>query len=181
MGGTWIIPARAGFTTAAACVWPTPRDHPRSRGVYLRKHLQGMAQSGSSPLARGLPRSPASCDADRGIIPARAGFTCPSPPNASSSPDHPRSRGVYSASSTAAASGPWIIPARAGFTRSRPNSVARLRDHPRSRGVYAPRTPPRATGSGSSPLARGLPMNRKHLWIPRRIIPARAGFTRSGV
>ena len=50
-------------------------------------------------------------------------------------------------------------------------------DHPRSRGVYARQAADLRLGRGSSPLARGL-----HDWPeaerrPRRIIPARAGFT----
>ena len=32
---------------------------------------------------------------------------------------------------------------------------------------------------GSSPLARGLPTSAKKVWVARRIIPARAGFTAS--
>ena len=50
-----IIPARAGFTHAALRGRAGPRDHPRSRGVYLT--LPGWKQLalGSSPLARGLP------------------------------------------------------------------------------------------------------------------------------
>ena len=55
-----------------------------------------------------------------------------------------------------------------------------LADHPRSRGVYAP---PAFVGSafgGSSPLARGLHGVLHHRVGPGRIIPARAGFTRTG-
>ena len=70
-----------------------------------------------------------------------------------------------------------IIPARAGFTHWPTRWAGIPRDHPRSRGVYslaAGACPPPA---GSSPLARGLPRPRPaHSW-PRRIIPARAGFT----
>ena len=90
------------------------------------------------------------------IIPARAGFTARAPAAGSAPPDHPRSRGVYPSS------------------RSSPTGSP---DHPRSRGVYVHSQVKRSPRTGSSPLARGLPMQRKHLWIPRRIIPARAGFT----
>ena len=51
-----IIPARAGFTLSAPPGSQCPRDHPRSRGVYPRSHWSSRACSGSSPLARGLPR-----------------------------------------------------------------------------------------------------------------------------
>ena len=50
-------------------------------------------------------------------------------------------------------------------------------DHPRSRGVYAPRTGRRSEIWGSSPLARGLPSRIPCFGYPKRIIPARAGFT----
>ena len=71
-----------------------------------------------------------------------------------------------------------IIPARAGFTqvaerRSRPEE-----DHPRSRGVYPSGLTTRYARSGSSPLARGLLTGTGTLRRRRRIIPARAGFTR---
>ena len=90
-----IIPARAGFTVRLAVGRDEDRDHPRSRGVYARSRptASGVRDHprsrgiypdfifskafliGSSPLARGLPRSP-----DRPL--REAG-------------DHPRSRGVY--------------------------------------------------------------------------------------
>ena len=52
-----IIPARAGFTRSASTRIRPTRDHPRSRGVYAV--MGGLPGSGfgSSPLARGLPRS----------------------------------------------------------------------------------------------------------------------------
>ena len=70
-----------------------------------------------------------------------------------------------------------IIPARAGFTHSNRRERSRISDHPRSRGVY-PRVLPLGCGiEGSSPLARGLPSQDLPRHLPRRIIPARAGFT----
>ena len=53
----------------------TPRDHPRSRGVYWLSRPALAWPSGSSPLARGLLL------AEIGDLKARK--------------DHPRSRGVY--------------------------------------------------------------------------------------
>ena len=173
------------------------RDHPRSRGVYNTSTTSGTNRAGSSPLARGLqpvrPRTPGPgggssplarglqgrirCARLRGrIIPARAGFTYVNVARAWLDPDHPRSRGVYSArcssdpfsrgSSPLARGLPLglggvlaerrIIPARAGFTRARFRQRRRRTDHPRSRGVYP--WLPRSLRSlvGSSPLARGL-------------------------
>ena len=92
---SWIIPARAGFTrrkrTASGCRW----DHPRSRGVYADKDKANGSYYGSSPLARGLPRSNVPATPTRGIIPARAGFT----------------EGLHVRRGACR-----IIPARAGFT-----------------------------------------------------------------
>ena len=50
-----IIPARAGFTDAAVPENYDGWDHPRSRGVYDVYDFCATKQSGSSPLARGLP------------------------------------------------------------------------------------------------------------------------------
>ena len=152
---------------------------------------------GSSPLARGLPPRLAPGLSSRRIIPARAGFTEPVRTALLSLQDHPRSRGVYPASTRRTEATPGssplargllvvvigvpfsrgIIPARAGFTSVVTWPDGEVTDHPRSRGVYSslPRTG--RIMEGSSPLARGLrvhgPRGRRSLGI----IPARAGFT----
>ena len=73
-------------------------DHPRSRGVYTTRHTPNYGNMGSSPLARGLPKGGSYEVAERGIIPARAGFTPSPPPQGPRPRDHPRSRGVYNSS-----------------------------------------------------------------------------------
>ena len=113
-------------------------------------------------------------------------------------PDHPRSRGVYSAilalipamvgSSPlarglrrlldAVAVNRRIIPARAGFTGPARRRGSPTPDHPRSRGVYASPSRRTKSASGSSPLARGLLEPHARLGGRAGIIPARAGFTR---
>ena len=192
-----IIPARAGFTRPRRCRSCGPPDHPRSRGVYAFCRSMWAVIFGSSPLARGLPVPRVAGVQEPRIIPARAGFTRRRSRRFSSRRDHPRSRGVYSASTVALplslGSSPLarglrgaaqtkladtrIIPARAGFTRVSRACARSCRDHPRSRGVYAIRSSRRCCCLGSSPLARGLlpevPAARQVL----RIIPARAGFT----
>ena len=72
-----------------------------------------------------------------------------------------------------------IIPARAGFTGRGAQMTVTPWDHPRSRGVYRIRLYGDPDVRGSSPLARGLhgPSLQEVTWP--RIIPARAGFTRS--
>ena len=189
--GRGIIPARAGFTLVSACRSGVSGDHPRSRGVHGGGWGDGVAGLGSSPLARGsLLHREVGRSVDR-IIPARAGFTSPTPAAAPSPSDHPRSRGVHARSVAmfvaAAGSSPLargslrtrrgqrvsrrIIPARAGFTGrlqwGRPGGS----DHPRSRGVHG--APIRAIAStrGSSPLARGS--HSRILGIPTTSHPIR--------
>ena len=174
-----IIPARAGFTTTPTTRAGESPDHPRSRGVYGPATQWVAGRPGSSPLARGLLSSSSTRPRFSGIIPARAGFTAPTPRTRSRTWDHPRSRGVY-AVSVCWLGGVWgssplarglrppqvrlvrvarIIPARAGFTMLVLLSNCVPKDHPRSRGVYA------VAGQ---------------IWDSSlRIIPARAGFTRA--
>ena len=137
--GVRIIPARAGFTYIDKWGEIKAKDHPRSRGVYLRMPRSIIIASGSSPLARGLRAQPAHDGAPARIIPARAGFTRPPRRRGGRRWDHPRSRGVYLPSLGQYDSSPGssplarglpisdgtraallrIIPARAGFTDRR--------------------------------------------------------------
>ena len=91
-----IIPARAGFTRCAGHTCRVIPDHPRSRGVYTRASSGERTSTGSSPLARGLPRERQAPVAGLRIIPARAGFTFLPVRGGANGRDHPRSRGVYS-------------------------------------------------------------------------------------
>ena len=193
-----IIPARAGFTLVNLSKRFTLMDHPRSRGVYCGLLTAILLINGSSPLARGLPRSTSRRAGRYGIIPARAGFTRRQSIACTARPDHPRSRGVYAGApfvvSVGAGSSPLarglrayssqgersggIIPARAGFTPDPAVVQAIDTDHPRSRGVYRTAGHAFPLRRGSSPLARGL-LDRPYWTRGRRgIIPARAGFTR---
>ena len=104
-GRTGIIPARAGFTRCCRGRRRSSGDHPRSRGVYPGRPTAGDAARGSSPLALGLPLVAASIACSIGIIPARAGFTCPLRFHVKHVRDHPRSRGVYARWWTGAGSG----------------------------------------------------------------------------
>ena len=192
-----IIPARAGFTTCSPRPCRSSRDHPRSRGVYQTIAAAIIRRLGSSPLARGLRSARPPRGLTPRIIPARAGFTRRRRASRSYVWDHPRSRGVYTATASRRRRTPGssplarglptcgiedadrlrIIPARAGFT-PRPRRRHRLfRDHPRSRGVYITRTIGPGGSPGSSPLARGLRIAVSKPTERERIIPARAGFT----
>ena len=192
-----IIPARAGFTCGCAARVGGSWDHPRSRGVYYRERMVQALQTGSSPLARGLPAGRDRGSFRGGIIPARAGFTRQVGLDPLFRTDHPRSRGVYKCRApkmlTGRGSSPLarglpvktsspctrtgIIPARAGFTRRPRQAAGTSRDHPRSRGVYFGRAAPDGSRPGSSPLARGLPIFSSSERNTHGIIPARAGFT----
>ena len=155
--GSGIIPARAGFTQRVCAPAWIPVDHPRSRGVYATTVCTASWMPGSSPLARGLRVVGVADQPDRGIIPARAGFTTACGSRSRWTRDHPRSRGVYQGEAGPGGAGRgssplarglpadrvgfhWvtgIIPARAGFTVPDVSAVGVHGDHPRSRGVYA--------------------------------------------
>ena len=137
-----IIPARAGFTPPGVAPRTAIADHPRSRGVYDATTGYQSLPTGSSPLARGLPRLGSHRGRQSRIIPARAGFTTRPPVTRACPPDHPRSRGVYGLSmirwGSRLGSSPLargllfddfililterIIPARAGFTAGGPRT-----------------------------------------------------------
>ena len=90
-----IIPALAGNTSHYKTSFGAVKDHPRSRGEYVLAAIRIRAESGSSPLSRGIrrPRIPESSE-DR-IIPALAGNTVWILAPTLSNTDHPRSRGEY--------------------------------------------------------------------------------------
>ena len=76
-----IIPARAGSTCRCTRKPQMLKDHPRSRGVYVVPVRRWVRAAGSSPLARGLPRTSRLRRRNRRIIPARAGSTLGDPWN----------------------------------------------------------------------------------------------------
>ena len=192
-----IIPARAG-STFLGVYWPYGgADHPRSRGVYVFGTEVMSTENGSSPLARGLPRTTTRSPQRSRIIPARAGSTRRRVARWAAMSDHPRSRGVYGrpvglthgegGSSPLARGLPGagevggeqagIIPARAGSTFFVTGQYIKFEDHPRSRGVYGRERRGTLESGGSSPLARGLHYHKNNSWNEFRIIPARAGST----
>ena len=192
-----FIPARAGNTRSAIRRrWCRP-VHPRSRGEHPEAQARQLMMVGSSPLARGTPRSPSEATDDGRFIPARAGNTAAGSRAPRPNSVHPRSRGEHfrtqhrirwgGGSSPLARGTPHrarlrgpdlrFIPARAGNTAGRRPTGSSSSVHPRSRGEHHHLRDRRALLIGSSPLARGTP-DRPH-WggIYLRFIPARAGNT----
>ena len=133
----------------------------------------------------------------RGLIPARAGKTCPTPSPRTPRRAHPRACGENVRNSllnpASAGSSPRVrgkraggpvvrgraglIPARAGKTPCGSGARGRTRAHPRACGenIHGSRGPDGA--GGSSPRVRGKPFRRTQRTIPKRLIPARAGKT----
>ena len=139
LGRIRIIPALAGNTRAFGPRSRAARDHPRSRGEYRGERDWGGAGAGSSPLSRGILLAHREKQDVCGIIPALAGNTTSCLGPSGELPDHPRSRGEYSATVRMAFSsfgssplsrgiprrarlgrrGGRIIPALAGNTKAR--------------------------------------------------------------
>ena len=192
-----IIPARAGFTTPPPRPSRPGRDHPRACGVYLAEQDMAEAVWGSSPRVRGLLGHTVGQVGQGRIIPARAGFTMAATTSRATRRDHPRACGVYTTFNLPNLEGRGssprvrglprvvehnvlqsrIIPARAGFTVAALTPRPMTSDHPRACGVYVIPCTSVCSNHGSSPRVRGLPYELGVTHGPRRIIPARAGFT----
>ena len=135
----------------------------------------------------------------RRIIPARAGQTRPPARRPRRRPDHPRACGANAVSfqSTARCSGSSprvrgklvssartafhdrIIPARAGQTVHTVTPLSKTPDHPRACGANAVVRVDVRVSIGSSPRVRGKHGPVGEVANIHRIIPARAGQTRS--
>ena len=172
--------------------------HPRSRGENSATGLDGVDQSGSSPLTRGKQSVKGKVMGPHRLIPAHAGKT-----NAVSAPAwiaaaHPRSRGENGRSAAADFHTNWLIPAHAGKTNARPDPGRRGPGsspltrgkpsaattptpaplaHPRSRGENDGNGSIRALSAGSSPLTRGKRVEALCEGVRGRLIPAHAGKT----
>ena len=174
-----IIPACAGNTGFEQKRRTLVVDHPRVCGEHCAAPPPWPISLGSSPRVRGTPHICNSGVIWRGIIPACAGNTLPSPAWRASARDHPRVCGEHvirsamnimsmgssprvrgtldKANHIAAALG--IIPACAGNTK-----------------IFCASFPYRP---GSSPRVRGTPISPLDIAKPYGIIPACAGNTTS--
>ena len=171
--------------------------HPRSRGEHGGCVRVLGACRGSSPLARGTPKSAPVAEMVFGLIPARAGNTFQVSMKAARRRAHPRSRGEHmlgaSRKATAEGSSPLargtrsddperpgfhgLIPARAGNTHRATLLRSPIRAHPRSRGEHMAGITSRRCSLGSSPLARGTQTVLRLIPYSAGLIPARAGNT----
>ena len=195
--GQRLIPAHAGKTNGHRIQHTNWWAHPRSRGenkavsTLARKHV------GSSPLTRGKREDHQDGRNRRGLIPAHAGKTPPTPVRSTRRRAHPRSRGenargialiLSSRGSSPLTRGkrhlevglqhlPGLIPAHAGKTPRLPSQALSRRAHPRSRGENKRSDHTDPGSSGSSPLTRGKRRGGAPTRRPPRLIPAHAGKT----
>ena len=93
LAGTRFIPACAGNALAASRPTDTAAVHPRMRGERQDRAADGQSIGGSSPHARGTPRSGPRRRADRRFIPACAGNAWRGALPGQGRPVHPRMRG----------------------------------------------------------------------------------------
>ena len=157
------------------------------------------APGGSSPLARGTLRLMQTRQSRRRLIPARAGNTLRQRYWQAEGTAHPRSRGEHNLSGAhghppfgssplargtlfCVPSNGWLvrlIPARAGNTVLCSFEWLVSSAHPRSRGEHHHTSGSHLGPVGSSPLARGTLTEHEDEVRARRLIPARAGNTKS--
>ena len=194
-----IIPARAGKTAPTSMTARSRTDHPRACGENWAPWTRVSTLWGSSPRVRGKLLELLGDPGAAGIIPARAGKTADRHYTASLTTDHPRACGENVTWDPAIADrpgssprvrgkhafAPWddcpagIIPARAGKTSRTTSASGSATDHPRACGENRLRGFSRVRAWGSSPRVRGKLLVKSFGFLPHRIIPARAGKTRT--
>ena len=194
-----IIPARAGQTPSDVRVVGVSADHPRACGANPTGSRSPVSRSGSSPRVRGKRCAIGHQITNMRIIPARAGQTASVERRGRGQTDHPRACGAnrgraprrdFERGSSPRVRGKQpslgscmllsrIIPARAGQTRHCGVWVAQYADHPRACGANCPAGTSKMNGVGSSPRVRGKLAAHVLACRLHRIIPARAGQTRS--
>ena len=194
-----IIPARAGQTKEYERCAESYTDHPRACGANQSVRPRFAFAVGSSPRVRGKQSTSAQRMVPRRIIPARAGQTHwrrKPPPYWQ---DHPRACGANSPTRrvmlSMVGSSPRvrgkrrhhrqhdrlrrIIPARAGQTAAHRCRCSPAADHPRACGANWMSSSRRRAICGSSPRVRGKLRRQCRPKIRVRIIPARAGQTKT--
>ena len=197
--GPGLIPARAGKTRPAGSRSVGSGAHPRACGENEPNSSRISSAAGSSPRVRGKRCCPDWPTSPGGLIPARAGKTAPpsTPPRQLWA--HPRACGenslqighqLPSFGSSPRVRGKLdrgddrrprrrLIPARAGKTPPGRRASSRPAAHPRACGENRQSMALTAHKKGSSPRVRGKPVFTPAVPAEDRLIPARAGKTRS--
>ena len=196
-----LIPARAGKTWHDSPCDCVAEAHPRACGENGRQERSKDEAFGSSPRVRGKRAYARVKLYDSRLIPARAGKTGTSPNTGPSAWAHPRACGENHAllvnDPNALGSSPRVrgkprrvvkgdrrrrlIPARAGKTGPCRHLPEEQPTHPRACGENVQEVSLVAIPAGSSPRVRGKRPDLVSGEVGARLIPARAGKTRSGV
>ena len=137
------------------------------------------AALGSSPLARGALTLRLTLLRSTRLIPARAGNISRFSPILTSTAAHPRSRGEHREYPPGFFAGFGSSPLARGTLGARRKPYRSDSAHPRSRGEHCFKVNAKSESSGSSPLARGTSRVLLPPIHPVRLIPARAGNTRT--
>ena len=196
---TRLIPARAGKTQLKDVELDRLWAHPRAGGENSTAAQSCAPRQGSSPRGRGKPCGLESRDVTVRLIPARAGKTLSPDDQALADAAHPRAGGEnksdFPTASQYLGSSPrgrgkrefehglglcvGLIPARAGKTFAASQVRLYARAHPRAGGGNPTVNLTPSTRRGSSPRGRGKPVAAHRVHFAERLIPARAGKTRS--
>ncbi|EFW09829.1 hypothetical protein HMPREF9005_1188 [Actinomyces sp. oral taxon 178 str. F0338] len=194
-----LIPARAGKTASTARTRACSPAHPRACGENWKDLADAAQKQGSSPRVRGKRQVAEGRTPSHGLIPARAGKTRgrrSAPPGPSA---HPRACGENFLATThgskAGGSSPRVrgklgvlggeaeerglIPARAGKTSDGDCVRSPRGAHPRACGENFDGPYVAQRLAGSSPRVRGKLSEWETRPYEDRLIPARAGKTRS--
>ena len=173
--------------------------HPRAGGENFFTFSLLFPLWGSSPRGRGKPPPHAHRGGLAGLIPARAGKTTSNARDSRNCTAHPRAGGENWTSGGGVPTGvgssprgrgkrvdeqagdvcPGLIPARAGKTLAVVERADDARAHPRAGGENTTKKRSTPIKTGSSPRGRGKRGRTRRSFPRRRLIPARAGKTRT--
>ena len=178
---TGLIPARAGKTGGRTCPPASPAAHPRAGGENWLAFCAAWSFSGSSPRGRGKHIEPFTRPACVRLIPARAGKTFAGFAGSPAISAHPRAGGENQVIRVVVTCCGRLIPARAGKTGMTWHPARKTRAHPRAGGENEGHEAMSPVAPGSSPRGRGKRRARRPQRAVPRLIPARAGKTRTTI
>ena len=153
--------------------------HPRVRGEHAIRDEIEPDHDGSSPRARGTPRSCARCGEPRRFIPACAGNTYSGESFTPPESVHPRVRGEHLTNTLLSQGRDGSSPRARGTPGRSHRADSRTRFIPACAGNTTGELYASSIEHGSSPRARGTPCIKANDEVENRFIPACAGNTRS--